>query len=167
MGLKEEIQNLIATERGRLETRESKMDQFLSTQKARLTVLNSLLTELANAVSPEYVRTNLAEDTAEISVGWNRPEDGAFETKLRWTVAPNHQSKIDHEAGYAWLDPSVGFTVVETSFLAYEMSEQKRTFPDEATLVEHIANNIAKRIASVEFNKEKTAKRPDHLPNPT
>lgn len=159
MGLKEEIQNLIDTERGRLETCESKLEQFRSTQKARLNVLNPLLTELANAVSHEYVRTNLAEDTAEISVGWNRPEDGAFETKMRWNITPNHQSKIDHEAGHAWLEPSAGFTVRETSFLAYEMDEQKRTFPDEATILEHIANKIAKRIASVEFNKQKIAKR--------
>ncbi|MDL1888336.1 hypothetical protein FBQ96_01905 [Nitrospirales bacterium NOB] len=158
MGLKEEIQNLIATERGRLETRESKMDQFLSIQKARLTVLNSLLTELANAVSPEYVRTNLAEDAAEMSVGWNRPEDGAFETKLRWTITPNHQSKIDHEAGYAGLDPLAGFNVVETSFLAYEMDEQKRTFPNEESVIEHIAKKIATQVASAEHIKRKRGK---------
>lgn len=155
MSLKEELQNLITEERNKLEIRDQGMQSYKSAQESRFAIMKRLLTELANAVPPEYIQKTLLDDSAIISVGWNRPEDGTFETKIRWNIEPNRQFKVDYETKQSWLESAPGFDIQETSFLCYEMFEQKRSFPNEESLVEYIAKQVAEQIAGVEHVRNK------------
>ncbi|HMS82636.1 MAG TPA: hypothetical protein PKD12_03175 [Nitrospira sp.] len=158
MGLKEEINNLISKERHRLKNHEQKMESYDSTQKSRFHTMSKFLVELTNAVPQEYIRKTFSDYAAIIEIGWNRPEDGTFEIKTRWNIEPSYRLNDDPEDEPPSLESAPGFDLQETSFLCYQVFESKKSFPDVNRLLEYLAKEIVKQVASFQRIKDRAKK---------
>ncbi len=131
------------------------MESYFAEQKSHFSMMRQLLTELTNAVPQEFLRKTLSDDAATIEVGWNRPEDGTFETTIRWNIEPSHHLNDDSDDEPPSLESTPGFDLQETSFLCYEMYESKRSFPDASQLLEYIAKEMAKQVATFQHIRGK------------
>jgi hypothetical protein len=155
MGLREEIQNLIASERQKLEAADNRKHEHWREEEKRFAVMKALLKEMVSSFGDSYIRSEILAYSATLSVGWNAPENGAFETKIRWKIKPNSISKFDIPAGESWTESSQGFSVEETSYLAYELDESKRLLPNEQEVLGYLTSRIARQVAGVEHVKTK------------
>lgn len=158
MGLKEEMDNLISKERNRIKNYEQKMESYDSKQNSRFSSMRQLLIELTNAVPQEYIRKNFSDYAAIIEIGWNRPEDGTFEIKTRWNIEPTYRLNDDSDDEPPFLESAPGFDLHEKSFLCYQVFESKMSFPDADQLLEYVAKEIARQVASFQRIKDKVKK---------
>lgn len=161
MGLREEIQHLIAAERQKLEAADGRKNEYWHEEEMHFAGLKSLLEQMIAAFDPAYVKAEIQAYTANISVGWNAPENGSFETKIQWKIAPHSALKFDVVAGESWREFSPEFDVEETSYLAYELHQNKRLFANEQELLEYLTRSIAQQVAGFEHvNAKALSRRP-------
>ncbi len=159
MGLREEIQNLIVSERQKLEAADKRKNEYWQEEEKRFAVMRAMLEEMIAAFDPSYVKAEIQAYTANISVGWNAPENGSFETKIQWKIAPHSTLKFDVAAGESWREFSQEFDVEETSYLAYELRQNKRLFANEQELLEYLTRSIVQQVAGFEHVNAKTLSR--------
>ena len=74
MGLREEIQNLIASEREKLEAADKRKKGYWLEEDKRFAVMKALLKEMVRVFGPSYVKSEIQSYSANISVGWNTLE---------------------------------------------------------------------------------------------
>jgi hypothetical protein len=166
MGLQEEIKNLVSQERVRLEARDVKHKQYYSEQEQRFAVMKRLLYDIVNAFSAEYIQETISVDSATVAVGWNSPENGSFETKILWKIKPQSRFRAEAGPGEALLEGVPGFTIDETSFRAYEVSESKKCFANEEETANYLIHEISEQVAAFEHIRHKSASKLN-TPKPT
>ena len=159
MGLREEIQDLIASERKKLEAADNRKKEYWLEEEKRFAVMKPLLEEMVRVFGPSYVKSEILSYSASIRVGRNTPENGSFETKIHWKIVPHSISKSDVQAGESWRECLQGFNLEEASYLAYELSERKRFFPNEQELLDYLTRSIAHQVAAFEHVAEKASSR--------
>lgn len=148
MGLKEELENLIRAERGKLEARDQKHSAFHDVQRTRFAPLRAVLGELAQAVEPTYLRLSLHDSSALLELGNER--DGHFRIELRCEVQPNFATDFHADPGASLFHEAPGYRIEETQYFEYpqyDTSEHTAVVEDEAQAAQHLAQKIAEHVA--------------------
>ncbi len=148
MGLKEELNRLIAAEREKLEARDRQHSAFHDVQRSRFAPLRAALSELAQAVEATCLRLRLHDTSALLELGYER--DGHFHTELRCEIQPNFDTDFRAARGASLFREAPGYRVEETQYFEYpeyDTAEHSAVFDDESSLAEHLAQKIAEHVA--------------------
>jgi len=155
MNPKDEIQKLIQSELGKWENYDKKNENYQVGQTARFQSLRSLLNELLISIEPEYIKSNVLEDRAEIEV--SHENDGP--SKMHWTIQPNFKIQERQEEYWSlnlWqhkvsLEETPGFKVNEKQG---DDRERILEFKTAQEVILCLAQEIAKRIAFYRYTKK-------------
>jgi hypothetical protein len=155
MNPKDEIQKLIQSELEKWENYDIKNENFRVGQTARFQPLRSLLNELLASIEPEYIKSNVLEDRAEIEVG----HENNGTSKIHWTIQPNFKTQERQEEYWSlnlWqhkvnLEEAPGFTVNEKQG---EDRERTLEFNTAQEVILCLAQEIAKRVAFYRYTKK-------------
>lgn len=148
MGLKDEIERLIRTEREKLEARDQEHSTFNDIQRARFASLRAALGELTQTVEATYLRLTLHDSSALLELGHER--DGYFYTESRYEVQPNFETDFFADRGTSLFREAPGYHIEEIQYFEYpeyDTSEHTAVFDDESIVAEHLAKKIAEHVA--------------------
>ncbi len=137
MGLKEDLQKIVAAERERLTAEDQDRAEHNSKRKKQFEVMNSLIKELADALDPRHGEVEISDDLAVIVLGPcganNKREE---DLKIYINISSSERS----EKGYE-------FNVHEVH---YYDGKKYLKFPDEEAVMGCVITRIAKYIAESE-----------------
>lgn len=151
---KDEIQKLIQAEMKKWEDYEIKNEKFRILQADNFQLLRALLNDLVASIEPEYIKTNILDDHATLEIG-NEIDRSSF---ISWAIQPNfkiQESKEEYWNTNRWqnkanIEVGPGFKVQEKRG---DGGETNSEFGTENEIINHLASEIAKRIAFYRYRK--------------
>jgi hypothetical protein len=150
MNLKDEFDKIVRVERAKLETADRLNAEFPERQRQRFCLLRTLVEELGTAVGARFLRTQIENDGATVTVGRLKQDSSSFVTDMQWELRPNYSVHFDATSlSYRFREES-GFRVAETRcprFPADDAATTMMVFETEALLIDHLIRAIATRIA--------------------
>ena len=148
MGLKDEIEKLIATERAKIGERESKDDEYSERQCARFANLRVILNEIAASVNSRYLSSRIGDQSADLKLGTMRGT--SRDVDIHWHIEPNSSLRTPIDPDGTPFVEKPGFKVETTHYFHQPIPdelESTKVFEDEQSVSEHLVKEIAKRVA--------------------
>lgn len=148
MGLKEEIERVVAAERQKLAARDQSHAEYHEVQRRRFQPMRALLEELAASVEPTYLEIQLDESSATLEVGDKGKQHSNID--IRWEIEPDYEIASPIDEGQGLFREKSGFRVDEKKYYympEYEVFESTRKFATEAEVAEYLIREIAKELA--------------------
>ena len=150
MSLKDEIENIIRTERGKLENRDQGNREYRERQRDRFQPLRALLEEFVTAIGPKYLKANIGDDRAIIEVGRRKKDSEYLECDYRWTIEPDYGIKMRSDASESLFEEKAGVRVEEKQYFRfpeYDTSEKAHHFEADEEAFQHLVETTAKEVA--------------------
>ncbi len=159
MGLKDEIEKIIATELEKLREDDRREEEFWSEQRQRFQPMRALLQEFVASVGPDHLKAKILDEIAILQMGKFERESECFETDVTWRIEPNSESEFANDS-LQWRAVA-GFCITETGYnrlpshvtrrlkdFGYgETMERRHTFDTATEAAQYLVEQIAKKLA--------------------
>lgn len=145
MSLKDEIEKLIRAEQGKIETRDSKHEEYRQRRRGRFAPLRAIIQEITDCIEQQYIEAKIGEYEARIKIG-NQPESSRS-VDAQWHIQPDYDVRFGAASEESLFHEKPGFLVEETVYHMDDVSEKSMTFEDEKEVSDFLIRNITQRVA--------------------
>jgi hypothetical protein len=149
VSLKDQLEQIIAAERRKLEAFDNALSDYHTRQHHRFEPMRVVLREIVASVDAAYLKADFSEGSATLELGKDQKSRQIREDVIIWLIQPNYEITPRDENPCS-LHEQPGIRIEETQHWTLPdrgSSEHTRVFATEAQAAEYLVREIAKKVA--------------------